>query len=114
VRDFFVFVSPVTNLIGAFRARNAAPEAPAAIPVSITHSLSVPCQREAELADAQARQADSRVTADAALQATQAAEDRAMMAERAAALAEREVGFYKALNVRLLLDCRMSLSPLRS
>ena len=43
------------------------------------------CQCEVELADAQACQADARVTADAALHAIQAVEDRAMMAERAAA-----------------------------
>jgi hypothetical protein len=74
-----------TNVIGAFRARNAAPEAPAATPVSITNNLSALCQREVELADAQACQVDARATAEAALHAIRAAEDRAMMAERAAA-----------------------------
>ena len=54
-------------------------------PVSITKSLSALCQREVELADAQACQADARVTADAALHAIRTAEDRAMMGERAAA-----------------------------
>ena len=43
------------------------------------------CQREVELADAQACQADARVTADNTLRAIRAAEDRAMMAEHAAA-----------------------------
>ena len=81
----FCFRISGTNVIGAFRARNAAPEAPAATPVSITRSLSVLCQREVELADAQACQADARVTADDTLHAIRAAEDRAMMAERAAA-----------------------------
>jgi hypothetical protein len=38
--------------------------------------------------------------AEALLQAMQAAEDRAMRAERASALAEREIGFLQALNVR--------------
>jgi len=73
------------NVIGAFRARNAVPEAPAATPVLIMKSLSALCQRKVELADAQACQADAHVTAEAALHAIRAAEDRAMMAERAAA-----------------------------
>jgi mitotic spindle assembly checkpoint protein MAD1 len=55
---------------------------------------------EAELADALAREIDARATADAHLQATRAAEDRATRAERAAALSEREIGFLQALNVR--------------
>ena len=72
------------------------------------------CQREAELADVQAREMDARATTDAPLQATRAAEDRATRVERIAALAEREVGFLKALNVRLPLDYSLSLSPLGS
>ncbi len=71
-------------------------------------------QREAELADVQAREVDARATADALLQATRAAEDRATRAERTAALAEREVGFLKALNVRSPLDCLTSLSSMGS
>jgi mitotic spindle assembly checkpoint protein MAD1 len=108
------------------------PETPAATPVSITQSLSAlrldhthlleercadraaPRQREAELADVQAREVDARATADALLQATRAAEDRVTRAERAAALAEREVGFRKALNVRCPLDRLASLSSLGS
>jgi mitotic spindle assembly checkpoint protein MAD1 len=114
--------------MGAFRTRNAAPDTPAATPVSITQSLSALRlehahlleehgadraalrQREAELTDAQAREVDARATADALLQATRAAEDRATRAERTAALAEREVGFLKTLNVRSPLDCLASLS----
>jgi mitotic spindle assembly checkpoint protein MAD1 len=118
--------------VGAFRARNAAPETPAATPVSITQSLSALRlehghlleehgadraalrQCEAELADVQAREVDARATADALLQATRATEDHATRAERTAALAEREVGFLKALNVRSPLDCLASLSSLGS
>jgi len=66
--------------MGTFRARNVAPDTPAATPVSITQSLSAlrlkhahllgerhadgaaPSQREAEVADAQAREADARAT----------------------------------------------------
>ena len=99
-------------------AHVAAPETPAATPVSITQSLSALRlehahllqehgagraalrQREAELADVQAREVDARATADALLQEIRAAEDRATRAERAAALAEREIGFLQALNVR--------------
>ena len=95
-----------------------APETPSATPVSITQSLSALRlehaqllqehgadraalrQREAELADLQAREIDARATADALLQTTRAAEDRATRAEHAATLAEREVGFLRALNVR--------------
>lgn len=94
------------------------PDTPSATPVSITQSLSalrlehahlleehgadraMRRQCEAELADALAREVDARATADAFLQATRAAEDRATRAERAAALSEREVGFLQALNVR--------------
>lgn len=104
--------------MGASRARNAVPETPSTTPVSITQSLSALRlehahlleehgadratlrQREAELADTQAREVDTRATADTLLQATRTAEDRAARAERAAVLAEREVGFLKALNVR--------------
>ena len=121
--------------MGAFRTRNAAPDTPAATPVSITQSLSalrvehahhleehgagcaVLRQREAELDDAQAREVDARATADAHLphlQATCTAEDRATRAERTAALAEREVGFLNALNVRSPVDCLKSLSSLGS
>jgi mitotic spindle assembly checkpoint protein MAD1 len=71
-------------------------------------------QREAELADVQTREVDACATADALLQATRAAEDRATRAERIAALADREVRFLKALNVRLPLDYSLSLSPLGS
>ena len=99
-------------------ARAVAPETPSATPVSITQSLSALRlehaqllqehgadraalrQREAELADLQAREIDARATAEALLQTTRAAEDRATRAEHAAALAEREVGFLQALNVR--------------
>ena len=94
------------------------PDTPSATPVSITQSLStlrlehahlleehgsdraVLRRCEAELADALAREIDARATADAHLQATRAAEDRATRAERAAALSEREIGFLQALNVR--------------
>ena len=114
--------------MGAFRARNVVPDTPAATPVSITQSLSALRlehahlleehgadraalrQREAELADVQAREVDARATADALLQATRAAEDRATRVERTAALAEREVGFLKALNVRSPLYCLACLS----
>ncbi|KAI9452687.1 MAD-domain-containing protein [Lactarius psammicola] len=100
----------------AWAAHTAVPETPAATPVSITQSLStlrlehahllqehgsdraVLRQREAELADVQAREVDARATADALLQATRAAEDRATRAERVAALAARETGFLQALN----------------
>ena len=100
------------------RARKAVPETPSTTPVSITQSLSTlrlehahlleehgadratMRQREAELADAQAREVDARATVDTLLQTTRTAEDRAARAERTAALAEREVGFLKALNVR--------------
>ena len=71
-------------------------------------------QREAGLTDAQAREVDARATADALLQAARAAEDRATRAERTAALAEREVGFLNALNVRSPIDCLKSLSSLGS
>jgi mitotic spindle assembly checkpoint protein MAD1 len=104
---------------------NAIPDTPAATPVSITQSLSVlrlehahlleehganraalrRCQ--AELADAQTREVDARATADTLLHASRAAEDRAMRAERSAALSEREVGFLQALNVR---SCHRSLA----
>ncbi|KAH9031164.1 MAD-domain-containing protein [Lactarius hengduanensis] len=100
----------------AWATRAAAPETLAATPVSITQSLSALRlehahllqehgadrvalrQREAELADVRAREVDARATADALLQETRAAEDRATRAERAAALAEREIGFLQALN----------------
>jgi mitotic spindle assembly checkpoint protein MAD1 len=132
---FLSFCIYGANVIGAFRARNAVPETPAATPVSITQSLSalrvehgnlleehgagcaVLRQREAELADAQAHKVNTRVTADAHLphlQATRAAEDRATRAERTAALAEREVGFLNALNVHPPIDCLKSLSSLES
>src|SRR6266851_3487763 len=115
-----------------FGARNTVPETPAVTPVSITQSLSAlrlehahlleehgtDCaalrQREAELADVQAREVDARATADALLQATRTAEDRPTRAERTAALAEREVGFLKAFNVRSPLDCLTSLSSMGS
>jgi mitotic spindle assembly checkpoint protein MAD1 len=71
-------------------------------------------QREAVLADVQAREGDACTTADALLQATRAAEDRATQYERTAALPEREIGFLKALNVRLPLDYSVSLSSLES
>ena len=51
-------------------------------------------QREAVLADVQAREGDARATADS--------------------LPEREIGFLKALNVRLPLDYSVSLSSLES
>ncbi|KAH8996032.1 MAD-domain-containing protein [Lactarius akahatsu] len=100
----------------AWATRAAAPETLDATPVSITQSLSALRlehahllqehgadrvalrQREAELADVRAREVDARATADALLQETRAAEDRATRAERAAALAEREIGFLQALN----------------
>ena len=122
----FVFVFPVRT--SSVHLRNVAPETPAAIAVSIPQSLSALGvehthlleehgadraalrQRSAELAGAQAREVDARGTADALLQATRAAEDRATRAERTAALAEREVGFLKTLNVRSPLDCLASLS----
>ena len=59
----------------------------------------------------QAREVDARVTADALVEATRAAEDRATRAERAAALAERDIGFLKALNVRFP---RQILHPIRA
>ena len=132
VSPFFRFHISGVNLMGAFRVRNAAPETPAATPVSITQSLSTLRlehghlleehgadraalrQCEAELADVQAREVDSRATADALLQATRATEDHATRAERTAALAEREVGFLNALNVRSPVDCLKSLSSLGS
>ncbi|KAH9021777.1 MAD-domain-containing protein [Lactarius pseudohatsudake] len=95
----------------AWATRAAAPETLAATPVSITQSLSALRiehahllqehgadrvalrQREAELADVRAREVDARATADALLQEMRAAEDRATRAERAAALAEREIGY---------------------
>ena len=101
-----------------FSVRDVVPETHAATPVSITQSLSALRlehahlleahgadraalrQREAELADAQTREVDARATADALLQVTRAAEDRATRAERAATLAEREAGFLQALYVR--------------
>ena len=101
-------------------------------PVSITRSLSALrldhayyleehsaggaalSQRDAELADAQVREVDACATADALLQATRTVEDLATRAERTAALAEREVGFLKVLNVRSPLDCMASLSSLGS
>jgi mitotic spindle assembly checkpoint protein MAD1 len=124
----FTYSFFITSLTRALwlRARNAVPETPSATPVSITQSLSslrlehahlleahgadraTLRQREAELADVQAREVDARATADTLLQATRAAEDRAARAERTAALAEREVGFLKALNVRSLYVCFMS------
>ena len=64
--------------------------------------------REVELADVQAREVDARATADALLQATRAAEDRATRDKCTAALPEREVGF------RSLLDYSVSLSSLES
>ncbi|KAH8991756.1 MAD-domain-containing protein [Lactarius hatsudake] len=100
----------------AWAAHTAPPETPAATPISITQSLSALRlehahllqehgadrvalrQREAELADVRAREVDARATADALLQEMRAAEDRATRAERAAALAEREIGFLQALN----------------
>ena len=93
------------DFVQTFRAKNAVPETPAATPVSITQSPSALRlehahlleehgahrtalrQREAELAEVQAREVDARATADAFLQASRAA------------LAEREVAFLKALNV---------------
>jgi len=129
---FLQFCIYGANVMGAFRARNAAPETPAASPVSITQSLSALRlehahlleehgadraalrQREAELADVQAREVDACATADALLRATRAAEDRATRAERTGAPAEREVGFLKALNVRSPLDCLTSLSSMGS
>ena len=72
------------------------------------------CQREAELVDVRAREVDARATADAPLQATRAAEDRATRAKRTAALARREVGFLKALNICSPLDYSLSLSSLGS
>ena len=120
------------NLMGGIRARNAVSETPTTTPISITQSLSAlhlehahlleehsagrPAlrQREAELADVQAREVDARATADALLQTTRAAEDRATRAKRTAALAEREVGFPKALNVRSPLDCLACLPSLGS
>jgi mitotic spindle assembly checkpoint protein MAD1 len=110
-------ISPV-SLMGTFTARNVAPDTPAATPVSITQSLSALRlkhahllgehgadgaalnQREAEVADAQAREVDACATGDALLQATCAAEDRTTRAKHTAALAEREVVCLKALNVR--------------
>jgi hypothetical protein len=114
----FTFNIPRTNLVNASRAKNVVPETPSTTPVSITQSLSTLRlehahlleehgadratlrQREAELADTQAREVDARATVDTLIQATRTAEDRAARAERTAALAEREVGFLKALNVR--------------
>ncbi|KAI0294902.1 mitotic checkpoint protein-domain-containing protein [Multifurca ochricompacta] len=96
--------------------RNVVPETPSSTPITITQSLSALRlehahlledhgadraalrQREAELAEAQAREVDARAAADAFLQSTRAAEERAMRAERTATLAEREVGFLQALN----------------
>ena len=70
-------------------------------------------EREAELADAPAREVDAHATIDALLQATRAAEDRMTRAEHTTALAEKwEVGSLKALNVRSPLDCLASLSSL--
>jgi hypothetical protein len=67
----------------------------------------------AEHVDVQARDVDARATADASLQATRAAEDRATRAKRTAALATmREVGFLKALNARPPLDYSLSVSSL--
>ena len=60
-----------------------------------------------------ARRMPAQLAGDALLQATRAAEDRTTRAERTAALAEQEVGFPKALNVRSPLDCLASLSSLR-
>jgi mitotic spindle assembly checkpoint protein MAD1 len=74
----------------------------------------IQCQHEAELAAVQAREVDARATADAPLQATRAAEDRATRDKRTAALARREVGFLKALNVRPPRDYSLSLSSLGS
>ena len=118
--------------MGTVRERNVAPETPAATPVSITRSLSALrledaypleehsvggvalSQREAELGDAQVREVDARATANALLQATRTVEDRATRAGRTAALAEREVGFLKVLDVRSPLYCMASLSSLES
>ena len=114
---FFMILRFGANFVETFRAKNAVPETPAATPVSITQSLSALRlehahlleehgahrtalrHREAELAEIQAREVDARATADAFLQASRAAEERATRAERTAALAEREVAFLKALNV---------------
>jgi len=114
---FSIFLRFRANFVEAFRAKNAVPETPAATPVSITQSLSALRlehvhlleehgvhrtalrQREAELAEVQAREVDARATTDAFLHASRAAEERATRAERTAALAEREVAFLKALNV---------------
>jgi mitotic spindle assembly checkpoint protein MAD1 len=124
VSPFIPFRISGANLTGGIRARNAVSETPTMTPVSITQSLSAlhlehehileehgadrPAlhQREAELADA-------RATAHAPLQAIRPVEDhRAPL--RVAALAEREVGFLKAINVRSPLDCLLSLSSLGS
>jgi mitotic spindle assembly checkpoint protein MAD1 len=128
----FVFVFMVRTSWVHLGRETRRPETPATTPVSITQSLSalrlehahlleehgagcaVLHRREAELADVQAREVDARATADALLQTTRAAEDRATRAERTAALAEREVGFLNALNVRSPLDCLACLSSLGS
>jgi hypothetical protein len=55
---------------------------------------------EAELDKALICEVDARTTADALLQTTQAAEDSAIRAKRATALAERVVRFLLELNVR--------------
>jgi hypothetical protein len=92
------------------------PKTPSATPVSIMHSRSALRLEhgtdraalrlcEVELADAHAREVDVCATAGTLLQASRAAEDRASKAERTAALAEREVGFLKALNVRFPPCC---------
>ena len=73
-----------------------------------------PHRTSAELADVEAREVDARATADALLQATCAAEDRATRALRSAALAEREIGFLKSLNVRSPHGYSVSLSSLGS
>jgi mitotic spindle assembly checkpoint protein MAD1 len=124
VSPFIPFCISGANLMGGIRARNAVSETPTKTPVSITQSLSAlhlehehlleehgaDCaalhQREAELADAHA-------TAYAPLQAIRAAENHRTPL-RIAALAEWEVGFLKALNIRSPLDCLLSLSSLGS
>jgi mitotic spindle assembly checkpoint protein MAD1 len=117
----------VANFYGTIRARNAVPETPSATPVSITQSLSALRlehahlleehaadsaalrQREAELADIQAREVNAHETVDALLQATDAVEERATRAERTATFSQRGVGFLQALNVSLSLDHLISL-----
>ena len=131
VSPFIPFRISGANLMGGVGTRNAVSETPTETPVSITQSLSALRlehehlleergadraalhQREAELTDAQAREVDARATAYAPLQAIRAADDHRTPL-RIAALAEREVGFLKALNVRSPLDCLTSLSSMGS